>query len=237
MKAIVTRAYGSPDVLQLQEVAKPVPKDNEVLVKVYAAAVGPADCAFRKGDPFLVKIIYGLRKPKHPIGGSEFAGEVEAVGKEVKSFKPGDQVCGLSPAFGAHAEYLCIAEKEPITLKPATLTFEESVAICDGSPTALTFLRDVAKLQIGQKVLINGASGAVGSAAVQLAKHFGAEVTGVCSTANVEMVESLGADHVTDYTQVDFTKTGQTYDVIFDAIGKSSFSRAKRALTRNGVYL
>lgn len=237
MKAVVTTAYGSPDVLQLQEVAKPVPKDNEVLVKVYAAAVGPSDCAFRKGDPFLIRLIYGLRKSRYPVGGSEFAGEVQAVGKDVTLFKPGDQVIGLSPTFGAHGEYLCIAEKEPLTLKPTNLSYRESVAICDGSPTALTFLRDVARLQRGQKVLINGASGAVGSAAVQLAKHFGAEVTGVCSTVNVEMVRSLGADHVIDYKQVDFTKTGQTYDVIFDAVGTSSFSQAKRALTKNGVYM
>jgi NADPH:quinone reductase-like Zn-dependent oxidoreductase len=238
MKAIVCTTYGSPDVLQLKEVAKPTPKDNEVLIKVHAAVVGPSDCAFRKGEPFIVKLIYGLTRPKFAILGVEFAGEIEAVGKAVKLFKKGDQVYGMSPnSFGAHAEYMCLPEDKTLIIKPANTTYAEAAGIVDGATTALTFLRDVAKLQRGQKVLINGASGAVGAYAVQLAKYFGAEVTGVCSTANVALVKSLGADNVIDYTKEDFTKSGQTYDIIFDAVGKSSFSRCKGVLTQKGMYL
>lgn len=238
MKAIVCAQYGSPDVLQFKEVAKPTPKDDEVLIKIHAAVVGPSDCAFRKADPFMIRLIYGLRKPKFTIFGVEFAGEIEAVGKDVTSFKKGDPVFGLSPnTLGAHAEYMCLPEAKPMVTKPTNATYEEAVGVCDGATTALTFLRDVAKVQRGQKVLINGASGAVGAYAVQLAKYFGAEVTGVSSANNVELVKSLGADKVIDYTKTDFTKTGQTYDVIFDAIGKSSFSACKGALTQTGVYL
>lgn len=238
MKAIICTRYGSPDVLQLQNIAKPVPKDDEVLIKVHSAVVGPSDCAFRKGDPFIVKLIYGLRKPRLSTQGVEFAGQIEAIGKDVKSFKPGDRVYGLSPdRFGAHAEYMCLSETKPLARMSASMNYEEAVAICDGAATALTFLRDEAKVQSGQKVLINGASGAVGAYAVQLANYYGAEVTGVCSTANIELVKSLGADAVIDYTKTDFTRSGQTYDVIFDAVGKSSFSRCKSALTPTGLYM
>jgi NADPH:quinone reductase-like Zn-dependent oxidoreductase len=238
MKAIVCTAYGSPDVLQLKEVAKPTPKDNEVLIRVHAAVVGPSDCAFRKGDPFIVKLIYGLTRPKFSIQGVEFAGEIEAIGDDVSLFKSGDQVFGMSPdRFGAHAEYLCLPEAKPLIVKPANTTYEEAAGICDGATTALTFLRDVAKLQRGQHILINGASGAVGAYAVQLARYYEAKVTGVCSSANVELVKSLGADRVIDHTKTDFTSAGETYDVIFDAVGKSSFSRCKGALSRHGVYL
>ncbi|MGD0004251.1 MAG: NAD(P)-dependent alcohol dehydrogenase [Anaerolineaceae bacterium] len=238
MKAIICTKYGSPDVLQLQEVAKPAPKDNEVLIKIHASVVTPANCAFRKGDPFMVKLIYGFTKPRLAIQGVEFAGEIETIGKDVKLFKKGDQVFGMSPnSFGAHAEYLCLREDRLVAIKSAGLSYEEAVAICDGATTALTFLRDKVHVQRGQKVLINGASGAVGCYAVQLAKYFGANVTGVCSTANVALVKSLGADQVIDYTKEDFTQNGQTYDVIFDAVGKSSFSRCKDALTAKGVYL
>ena len=238
MKAIVCTKYGPPDALQLKEVEIPTPKDKEVLIKVHAAVVGPADCAFRKGDPFIVKLIYGLTRPRLSTQGVEFAGEIEAAGKDVKLFKKGDQVFGMSPdSFGAHAEYMCLPEDKPLIIKPANTTYEEAAGICDGATTALTFLRDVAKLQRGQKILINGASGAVGAYAVQLARYFGAEVTGVCSTTNVELVKSLGADKVIDYTKTDFTKTGQTYDVIFDAVGKSSFSVCKGSLTQRGIYL
>jgi NADPH:quinone reductase-like Zn-dependent oxidoreductase len=237
MRAIVCTKYGPPDVLQLTEVEKPTPKDNEVLIKIHATSAGPSDCAFRAGDPPIVKLIYGLSKPKYPILGTELAGEIEAVGKDVTLFKAGDQVFGLTGTFGGYAEYKCMPEGEALVTMAAKTTFEEAVGICDGAPTALTFLRDVAKLQRGQKVLINGASGAVGAYAVQLARYYGAEITGVCSTANVALVKSLGADHVIDYTTTDFTRSGETYDVIFDAIGKSSFSQCKGALTQKGVYL
>jgi len=238
MKAMICTAYGSPDVLQFREVAKPTPKDNEILIKIHAGVVTPSDCAFRKGDPFIIRLMYGLTRPKLTTHGVEFSGEVEAVGKAVTSFQKGDAVFGMSPnTFGAHAEYLCLPETQTVVIKPASATHEEMAGICDGATTALTFLRDGAKLQRGQKVLVNGASGAVGSYGVQLAKYFGAEVTGVCSTANVELVKSLGADAVIDYTQADFTRSGQRYDVIFDAIGKSSFSRCKGSLTPNGIYL
>lgn len=238
MKAIVCTAYGSPDVLKLQEVATPTPKDNEILIKVHAGVVGPSDCAFRKGDPFIVRLIYGLRRPRNPAQGVEFAGEVASIGKDVKTFRPGDHVYGLSPDhFGAHADYVALPENKPLTTIPAAMAYEDAVGLCDGAPTALTFLRDAAKVQKGQKVLINGASGAVGAYAVQLAKFYGAVVTGVCSTANVELVKSLGADKVIDYTREDFTQAVSEYDVIFDAVGKSSFAACKRALTPRGVYL
>jgi NADPH:quinone reductase-like Zn-dependent oxidoreductase len=192
----------------------------------------------RKGEPFIIKLIYGLARPKFAILGVEFAGEIEAAGKDVTLFKKGDQVYGMSPnSFGAHAEYMCLPEDKSLIIKPANTTYAQAAGIVDGATTALTFLRDVAKLQRGQKVLVNGASGAVGAYAIQLATYFGAEVTGVCSTANVAFVQSLGADHVIDYTKEDFTNSGQTYDVIFDAVGKSSFSRCQSALTQKGMYL
>jgi NADPH:quinone reductase-like Zn-dependent oxidoreductase len=238
MKAIVCTQYGSPDVLQLEQVAKPTPKDNEVLIRVEAATVGPADCAFRKGEPFIVKLLYGLARPKFPILGSELAGEIEAVGKHVTLFKTGDRVFGTSPGnFGAHAEYKCLPEDGVLATLANSMSYEDAVAICDGAMTALTFLRDKAKIQRGQKILINGASGSVGTYAVQLAKYYGAEVSGVCSATNIALVRSLGADTVIDYTKEDFTKSGQTYDIIFDAVGKSSFPRCKSALKQAGVYL
>jgi len=238
MKAMIQTRYGAPDVLQLQSAPKPTPKADEVLVKVHVATVGPADVAFRKGEPFIVRLLYGLAKPRLAIGGVEFGGEIEAVGEAVTLFKPGDQVYGMSvDKFGAHAEYLCVPEKKVIAAKSPQMSYQEAVAVCDGTTTALTFLRDKAKVQSGQKVLINGASGSVGGYAVQLAKYYGAEVTGVCSTANVEQVKALGADAVIDYTQQDFTQNTGQYDVIFDAVGKSSFAKCKNALTPNGVYL
>lgn len=238
MKAIVCTAYGSPDVLQLQDIAKPTPKDNEVLIKVHAGVVTPSDCAFRKGDPFIIKLIYGIKKPKIATQGVEFAGVIEAVGKDVTTFKRGDAVYGMSPdTFGAHAEYLCQPADKVITHKAPSVSYEEAAGICDGATTALSFLRDVAKLKRGQKILINGASGAVGAYGVQLAKHYGAIVTGVCSTTNVELVKSLGADRVIDYTQEDFTKGSETYDVVFDAVGKRSFSACERVLTPSGIYM
>lgn len=238
MKAVVTTGYGSPDVLKLQEVITPTPSNEEVRVQIYAASVGPSDCAFRKGDPFVVKLIYGLKKPKYAIMGTELSGIIDAVGKDVKHFKPGDAVFGISASiFGAHAEYVCLPERTVLAVKSASMTYEDAAAISDGAPTALTFLRDKANVQPGQKVLVNGASGAVGIYAVQLAKYYGAEVTGVCSTANIDMVKSFGADHVIDYTKEDFTISQRSYDVIFDAVGKRTFGQCKRSLKQQGLYL
>ena len=240
MKAIVYKKYGLPEVLQLQEVAKPTPKADEVLIKVVATTVSAADCIMRKGEPLWGRLILGLTKPRkrYNILGIEIAGEIEAIGQDVKRFKAGDQVfgfMGFNP--GAYAEYACLPEKGSLAIKPTNKSFEESAAAVDGATTALFFLRDKAKIQRGQKVLIIGASGSIGTYAVQLAKLFDAEVTGVCSGKNIDLVKSLGADKVIDYTQEDFTKNDETYDIIFDTVGKSSFSHCKGSLTKNGCYL
>ena len=240
MKAIVYTEYGPPDVLQLKEVAKPVPKDNEVLIKVYATTVTTADGMMRRGESLVSRIILGLRKPrrKFKIPGLELAGEIEETGQDVKRFRKGEQVYGFTGfGPGAYAEYKCMSEEGSLVIKPTNMTYEEAAAVVDGASTALFFLKDKADIQSGEKVLINGASGSIGTFAVQLAKYFGAEVTGVCSTANLELVKSLGADKVIDYTKEDFTKNGETYDIIFDTVGKSSFSRCKGSLKKNGRYV
>jgi len=242
MKAIVYEKYGPPDVLELRDVPKPTPKDNEVLVRVCATTVTKYDCWCRSstaptGFGLLMRMASGIRKPKQPILGTELAGEIEAVGKDVRLFKEGDQVFGdTGMSSGTNVEYICLPEDGAVAIKPANMTYEEAAAVPYGALTALFFLKN-GNIQSGQKVLIFGASGGVGNYALQLAKYFGAEVTGVCSTTKVEFVESLGADKVIDYTKEDFTKSGQTYDIIFDTVGKSPVSGCKRSLKKNGFYL
>jgi len=245
MKAIVHTKYGPPEVLQLQEVPKPIPKDDEVLVRIHATTVTAEDCTFRKAGlsmpPTLprmgARFVTGLTRPKKILG-TQLAGDIEAVGQGVTRFEQGDAVFAATGAgLGTYAEYICLPEEGALAIKPDNLTYEEAAAVPSGALTALPFLRDAGNVQSGQEVLINGASGSVGTYAVQLAKQFGAEVTGVCSTANLKLARSLGADHVIDYTKEDFTKTGKTYDVIFDTVGKNSFPRCRGSLRHGGVYL
>src|SRR5437868_5948728 len=237
MRAIVYHTYGSPDVLKLEEVQKPVPQDDEVLVQVHAASVNAGDWHLLRAKPFMMRLMgYGLLKPKHTILGSDIAGRVEAVGRNITQFQSGDEVFGNTAkyGFGGFAEYVSLPE-EALVLKPTTLSFEEAAAVPQAALTALQGLRDKGHIQPGQKVLINGASGGVGTFAVQLAKAFGAEVTAVCSTRNVDRVRSIGADHVIDYTHEDFTRNGRHYDLIFDAVGNRSVSDYKRALNPGGT--
>jgi NADPH:quinone reductase-like Zn-dependent oxidoreductase len=238
MNAVVYDRYGPPEVQRLEDVDRPVPKENEVLVKIHASTVTRTDCGVREGKPFVVRFFFGLRRPKQRILGTELAGEVAAVGAAVTEFAVGDQVFGSTAAFksGAHAEFICMRESDPLVHKPSGMTFEDAAAVSDGAILALMCLQSVGQ-QTGQTILVYGASGSIGTAGVQLAKHFGANVTGVCSTKNVALVKSLGADSVIDYTKEDFTKNGQTYDVIFDAVGKHSFSRCRDSLKRGGAYV
>jgi NADPH:quinone reductase-like Zn-dependent oxidoreductase len=231
MKAIVYTKFGPPEVLQLREVEKPIHKANEVLIKVVATTVVKEDPDLRASRGF-----NGFLKPRHPILGQEFAGEILATGKDVTRFKPGDMVFGID-MFGAYAEFKCMPENEALAIKPTNMSYEEAASVPNGALTALPFLRDKGRVQSGQTVLIYGASGSVGSAAVQLARYYGAVVTGVCSTANLEWVKSLGANQVIDYTQEDFTDNGKTYDIIFDTVGKCSFSKCIGSLTDDGIYL
>lgn len=243
MKAIICTKYGSPDVLQMKEIEKPIPKDNEILVKIYSTTVSVADCRVRSFNVPIsfwipARLILGIGKPKRDILGTELSGKIEAVGKDVKQFKKGDDVC-VYPGHegGAYAEYISIAEDKMVVVKPSNLGYEEASAIFFGGLTALYFFSK-AEIKSGDKVLIYGASGSVGTSAVQLAKnYYGAEVTGVCSTKNIDLVKSIGADYVIDYTKEDFTKNEQAYNVIFDTVGKSSLSASMKALKKGGVFL
>ena len=244
MKAILHTKYGSPDELQLKEVETPTPDDGEVLVKIHATTVTTSDCNIRNLTfvPQLfwlpMRMQFGLTKPVNNILGFDLAGEIETTGRNVTRFQKDDQVFGTTePLYGAHAQYICLPENAVLVEKPNNMTYEEAATLPVIGNTALHFIRDLGKVQPGQKVLINGASGGVGTFATQLAKYYGAEVTGVCSTKNLQYVKSLGADKVTDYTKDDFTQSGETYDIIFDAVGKSSFSRCKNSLKANGLYM
>ncbi|MFP7732012.1 NAD(P)-dependent alcohol dehydrogenase [Priestia aryabhattai] len=242
MKAMVCTKYGKPDVLQLKEVEKPAPKEHEILVKIHATTVTSGDCRVRSfNSPLLLwlpmRLVLGLRKPRKPILGVELAGEVVEVGKNVTQFKKGDQLFAMTGMkFGGYAEYICLSEKGTMTIKPENITYEEAASISFGGTTALHFFRK-GRIQAGQKVLIYGASGAVGTAAVQLASYYGAEVTGVCSAENSELVKSLGADHVINYKNEDFTKRKERYDLIFDAVGKLTKNDCKEALALNGRFV
>jgi len=238
MKAIINIKYGAPDTLVVGDIEIPSPNDNEVLIKIYASSVTAADTMMRKGSPWIGRLFIGLSKPKHPVTGTGFAGEVVEIGHQVKQFQVGEKVFGES-VFGAgtNAEYICLAEDSILASLPQHMSYDEGAPICDGAVTSLNFLQNLGNIQQGQKVLIYGASGSLGTAAVQIAKYYGAEVTGVCSGGNVDMVKSLGAAHVVDYKQENFTKNGQLYDMIYDTVGKTSFAVCKSSLTKHGLYL
>jgi NADPH:quinone reductase-like Zn-dependent oxidoreductase len=235
MKAVVYHRYGSPDVFEYVDIPKPIPADHQVLVKIHATATNPWDWRHLRAKPFLIRLENGFRRPQHIILGADIAGRVEAVGKNVTQFKPGDAVFG-EVGYGGFAEYVCVSEKN-LVLKPDTISFEEAAAVPMCGLTALLGLRDKCQIKPGQKVLINGASGGIGTYAVQMAKFYGAEVTGVCSTTNLELVRSIGADHVIDYTRENFSRKGEQYDVIYDTIGNLSVARCRRALRPGGICM
>jgi NADPH:quinone reductase-like Zn-dependent oxidoreductase len=234
VRAVIYDRYGPPEVLRLEEVERPVPNEDEVLVRIHATTVNRSDCGYRAAHPFFSRVITGLRRPRQRIAGTELAGVVEATGAAVTEFEVGDEVFGLRS--GAHADYVCVREQGALAHKPASMSFEEAAAVPDGATIALACLRKADPLK-GRTILIYGASGSIGTAAVQLAKHFGAQITAVCNTKNVELVRSLGADEVIDYLKEDFTKNGTTYDVVFDAVGKHSFRRSRRSLKPDGVFI
>jgi NADPH:quinone reductase-like Zn-dependent oxidoreductase len=237
MKAAIYKEYGPPEVVKIMEVNKPIPKDNEILIRVYASTVNRTDCGFRSAEYFISRFFSGLLKPKNQILGCEFAGQVASIGKSVSSFVVGDKVFGFnSSKFGAHAEYMTVPEESAISTIPENLTYQEAAPICEGGHYALSNIR-AAKVKSGQRVLVNGTTGAIGSAMVQLLKHFGVHVTAVCDTPNLALVKSFGADVLIDYTKEDFTKIEQTFDVLFDAVGKSSFGMSKTLLKKDGIYI
>ena len=236
MRAVVHDRYGDPSVLRIQEVGRPVPNENQVLVKILATTVTRSDCHWRSATPFISRFFTGIRRPKYRTLGSEFAGEIVAVGESVNEFVVGDEVFGTTGGFRANAEFICVRESAPIAHKPVGMSFQEAAAVCDGAILALNALRPT-NLLAGQHLLVYGASGSIGTASVQLGKYFGAEVTAVCNTKNLELVKSLGADVVIDYTKEDFTKNGQSYDVIFDAVGKDSFMRCRQSLKKSGIFI
>jgi NADPH:quinone reductase-like Zn-dependent oxidoreductase len=237
MKAAVYTEYGPPEVIKIQETDKPVPGDNEVLVRIFASSMNRTDCGFRKPEyPVIIRLINGFFRPKISILGSEFSGEIESTGKEVKNFAAGDKVFGLSAGkFGTHAEYVCIPENGSIALKPDKMTYEEAAGVCDGLMLATAYIR---KIDFSKKVkiLINGASGSIGTAGVQLARYYGASITAVCNEKNIELLKTLGAEKVIDYEKEDFTRDNEKYDVVFDAVGKSSFFKCRRLLKKEGMY-
>lgn len=238
MKAIITTGYGSPEVFKVEDVAKPIARPNEILVRIHASSVSRADTMMRTGKPYIGRLMLGLTKPKNPIWGTGFAGVVEAVGSEVTRFKVGDKVFGENiDTMGTYAEYVTVTEDGIVAHLPENLSFEEAAGLCDGCITSLNFLVNLGNIKSGQKVLINGASGSLGTAAIQIARHFGAEVTGVCSTRNIDLVKKLGADHVIDYTREDFTSNLNAYDLIYDTVGVHSFAACRPALTEKGVYV
>ncbi len=237
MKVVVCTRYGSPDVLQIKEVEKPIPGENEVLIRIYAASVTAADTMMRKGKPLAGRFFMGRWKPRDIIIGTGFAGEIEAVGSGVSRFCVGDSVLGASISGGTNAEYICVADDGLIARMPEDMTYEEAAPVCDGALTSLNFLKNIAAIQSGQNVLVNGASGSVGCAALQLASHFGARVTGVCSIRNMTQVQAMGANVILNYGYEDFTQMASQYDIVFDTVGTRSFSQCKQSLTERGIYL